>query len=423
MVIFTVLFMSAFTLIQLNNQLNTLTQFSSYRAILSSKIVKDNLEAVLKKSSGQDEKNLLQTALTALFEADIIKSAVIFDNTRTVIAATDRNQAGSTVRYKDLDKINYLQTDQESRWHVSEIDNINRYLDIFVGVSQNPQTPIRYVAKMSFALGNYQEAFLSVFKTIIITSVIIILANILLAYLLSKMVIGPIKILNQVTKLIAAGDLTVRTNIKTEDELEELGTTFNSMTEALVKMKERAENANPLTKLPGNLVIHENVSKRIADNRKFMVIYCDLDNFKSFNDKYGIAKGDDAIKMAADTMKEAIKRFGNPDDFIGHEGGDDFILLTSPEKSQEIANYIMQEFKGKIRTLYSQEDLEQGYIISTGRDGVVKQFPIMTISLAGVTNEQRPIANYQEVTNIAAEMKKKAKLTQGSVFVVDRRKV
>ncbi|MCX5706666.1 MAG: GGDEF domain-containing protein, partial [Candidatus Omnitrophica bacterium] len=189
----------------------------------------------------------------------------------------------------------------------------------------------------------------------------------------------------------------------------------------LIKMKERAENANPLTKLPGNIMIHEDIDRRIASNKKFVVIYCDLDNFKAFNDKYGIGQGDVAIKITANIFKEAAKTKGNPDDFVGHEGGDDFIIMTTPEKSQEIANYITGEFDKQVRSLYIPEDLAQGCIIAHARDGSVKKFPIMTISLAGVTNETRQISSYAEVTNIAAEVKKKAKAIEGSVFVLDKR--
>jgi diguanylate cyclase (GGDEF)-like protein len=236
------------------------------------------------------------------------------------------------------------------------------------------------------------------------------------------MVIGPLKLLNNITKMVASGDLTVRARILTHDELQELGETFNYMTEELVKMKERAENANPLTKLPGNIVIHEEIEKLIRANKKFTVIYCDLDNFKAFNDKYGIAKGDEAIKLASEIFKEALKNYGSAGDFIGHEGGDDFILLTTPDKSAAVADYIIREFDARIRGLYSKDDLAQGYITALSRDGAEKKFPVITISLAGVSNEIRPITSYGEVTNIAAEIKKKAKLEQKSVFVLDQRK-
>jgi diguanylate cyclase (GGDEF)-like protein len=267
-------------------------------------------------------------------------------------------------------------------------------------------------------------AMQQVYIPVILTAALVILANVFFVVILSKRIIGPISLLNTATKEVAAGDLDLRIHMNSNDELEELAETFNIMTIELKKMKEKAENANPLTKLPGNIVISEEVEKRIKENRKFTVIYCDLDNFKAFNDKYGIHAGDEAIKLAAAVFKEAVAQKGNPGDFIGHEGGDDFILLTTPDKAQAIGDYITSQFDSRIRTLYSKEDLDRGYIEAKSRhsDEIMK-FPIMTISLAGVSNEIRPISSYGEVTNIAAEVKKKAKKMQASCFVVDQRKM
>jgi len=149
-------------------------------------------------------------------------------------------------------------------------------------------------------------------------------------------------------------------------------------------------------------------------------VYSDLDNFKAFNDKYGIGAGDKAIKLTSKLMEESLKK-GNPDDFLGHEGGDDFVLLTTPEKAEAVASYITSEFDKQIRLLYSKEDLEKGSIIAKARDGTIKEFPIMTISLAGVSNELKSLNSYAEVTNICAEVKKKAKHATGSAFVLDKR--
>jgi diguanylate cyclase (GGDEF)-like protein len=194
------------------------------------------------------------------------------------------------------------------------------------------------------------------------------------------------------------------------------------MTEELIKMKEHAENANPLTKLPGNILTQEEIERRITRRIKFVVIYCDLDNFKAFNDKYGIARGDEAIKLSANIFRETIKANGNLDDFIGHEGGDDFIIITTLDKAQFIADTIMREFDKGIRGLYNQEDLQQNCIIAHARDGSIKKFPIMSISLSGVSNEHRSITSYGEVTNIAAEVKTKAKSIGKSVFIMDQRR-
>ena len=110
---------------------------------------------------------------------------------------------------------------------------------------------------------------------------------------------------------------------------------------------------------------------------------------------------------------------------MGHEGGDDFFLLTGPEKVEAVTNYICTEFDKQVKELYSAEDQAQGYIVSKDREGTEKRFPIMTISLAGVTNMHRKLTSYAEVTNICAEVKKKVKnLTKEggkSIFYLDRR--
>ncbi len=424
MIISSALFISTFTFIQLNNQLGNINRYNSYQANLSGIIVKNNLENILKQAvaANTGPADYMQEALHKLKEADIIKDALVFDKDGKIIASTQNKLVGENVRYKEIGKFQDLDyIAGENKWFIPEVDKARGRLEIYIALKPGSQEPIAYAAKISFSLGNIQEALLQVFRPVVLATIIIVILNIVFGYFLSKTVIGPIKLLNQVTKLIAGGDLSVRTDIQTQDELQELGATFNYMTEELIKMKERAENANPLTKLPGNIVIHEEVDKRIKDNMKFVVIYCDLDNFKAFNDKGGIAKGDEAIKLTADLFREAAKTQGTPDDFVGHEGGDDFILLSTPEKAQAVADYITKEFDKRARSLYSQEDLTQGYIIAHARDGSVKQFPIMTISLAGVTNAHRAITSYGEVTNIAAEVKKKAKAIEGSVFVMDKR--
>jgi diguanylate cyclase (GGDEF)-like protein len=422
-IIFSLFLITSFTLIQLNTQLENINRYNSYQANLVSIIVKNNLENILKQDAPGVVENSMQISLNKLKEAEIIREALIFDKEGKIVLATETYLTGQTVRFKDLGKWQDLEgLSVKNRWSLPEIDILKRSLNVYIAIKPDEKQPMAYVAKVFFSLGNIQDAFVLIYKQVFLTLVLIILINILFAYLLSKAVVGPVKMLNTVTKIIASGNLDVRTDIRTNDELQELGETFNYMTVELIKLKERAENANPLTKLPGNLVIREEVEKRIAQDSKFVVIYADLDNFKAFNDKYGIADGDEAIKLTADIFKEAVQLEGNREDFVGHEGGDDFIILTTPEKAQNIADHIIAEFGRRIRELYTQEDLKQGYIISHSREGTIKQFPIMAISLSGVTNAHRNITGYAQVTNIAAEVKKKAKAIGGSVLVMDKRR-
>ena len=419
MILSSVIFISVFTFIQINNQIAVINRYNTYKAGITSSIVNNNLEAILKHSGKTDLNQNIQASIKDLKETGIVNDATVFTPDGEIIASTKDELIGETIDLRDSNRVQGLTGE---KWLVPIIDKSHQMINMYLALHSNPESSqMTYAAKLTFPLGDMEESLAAVYQPVIFSAIIIIIANFIFGFAISKTVVGPIKLLNKVTKLIAAGDLDVRTRINTKDELQELGQTFNNMTEELVKMKARAENANPLTKLPGNIAIQEQIEKMIQENTKFLVIYCDLDNFKAFNDKYGIAKGDEAIIITAEVLKEAVKTRGDTQDFLGHEGGDDFIILTTPDKSQKVADYIITEFDRKIRTLYSAEDLTQGYIISTARDNTIQKFSIMTISLAGVSNESRPILSYAEITNIAAEVKKRAKAIDKSVFVLDKR--
>ncbi len=423
MITSSLLLIGLFTLIQLKNAQDNLIRFNSYRANLSSIIVRNNLGAIIKQRQPEELGAYLQNGLNVLTETGIIQDGYVFNKDGVIIASVQKQLIGQTTHYKDLKKWLELESiEEQNKFFLPETDNLKRQLYMYMPLKKDLREPIAYVTKVTFSLENIQQVILGVYRPVILTTMLIILANILLGYLLYKKVIGPVKMLNRVTKIIAQGDLSIRTNIATGDELEELGLNVNYMAEELIKMKVRAENANPLTKLPGNIVIREEIERRIKENMKFAVIYCDINKFKAFNDKYGIARGDDVIKLVADISKKAIKTKGNPDDFIGHEGGDDFILLTTLDKAQTIADAVIQEFDKQVVNLYDPEDLNRGYIISQSRDGSITRFPIMGVSLAGVTNAHRAITSYAEVTNIAAEMKRKVKSIETSVFAMDQRR-
>lgn len=184
---------------------------------------------------------------------------------------------------------------------------------------------------------------------------------------------------------------------------------------------ERNRYANPLTGLCGNIEIQSELNYRLANKRQIAVIYCDLDNFKAFNDAYGFARGDSAIKLTADIIRDAVQYGGNKDDFIGHIGGDDFIIITSWDKYENICKMIIEDFDRKILFLYNEEDRKKGYITTKNRLGQIRNFPIMTISLAVVTNENRDYENALEIAEVAADVKKYVKTLEGSNYLKDRR--
>ena len=187
-----------------------------------------------------------------------------------------------------------------------------------------------------------------------------------------------------------------------------------------IKRIDRNRNANPLTGLPGNLEIMRELDYIIGKKLLFAAIYADLDNFKSYNDAYGFLKGDIAIKLTADILRDAAA-VCEADPFIGHIGGDDFIVIVKPECADIICREIIENFGKRIRALYDEEDLARGYIVTHNRQGDETLFPIMTISLAVVTNENRTFTTHLEVSDTAAELKKKAKSISGSVCIKDSR--
>lgn len=180
--------------------------------------------------------------------------------------------------------------------------------------------------------------------------------------------------------------------------------------------------ANPLTGLPGNTEIQSEINSRIVKDMKFSVLYLDVDNFKAYSDVYGFARGDTAIKMIADILADNSRTFGSPNDFIGHIGGDDFVIITSPEYVDALCENIIKEFDERVPELYSDEDRKAGFISTANRRGDIIKYPIMSISIAVVSNEFRTLSNHIEVGEIAAEMKKKAKSVAGSVYLRDMRR-
>ena len=191
---------------------------------------------------------------------------------------------------------------------------------------------------------------------------------------------------------------------------------------AKIRRVEVDSSLSPLTRLPGNLAIEMDLRRRLDAEDPFAVLYLDLDNFKAFNDVYGFTHGDEAIQMLARISVDAVRRRGTINDFVGHIGGDDFIIVTENGRAEEMAREIIAEFDRDIRALYSAKDLRAGYIETRDRRGALNRFPIMTLSIAIVSNDHRQLTNYAQVGETAAELKRYAKSISGSVFVKEKRR-
>ena len=178
---------------------------------------------------------------------------------------------------------------------------------------------------------------------------------------------------------------------------------------------------NPLTGLPGGILLTEEIKYRLKSGALVALLYVDIDNFKAFNDTYGPARGDRMIHMLAQVLDESIKACGAGGDFIGHIGGDDFAVLTEPAAAPALCRQIIALFDERVRSLYDPEDLARGYLPGFDRQNVQRRFPITSISIGVVTNSQRVFEDYEDLTRVAAEMKQFAKQQSGSYFAVDVR--
>lgn len=182
-------------------------------------------------------------------------------------------------------------------------------------------------------------------------------------------------------------------------------------------------DANPLTRLPGNVSILNEIQKRIDSKELFSVCYIDLDKFKTFNDKYGFEKGDGVIKNTARILIDAVQEKGTPQDFIGHVGGDDFVIVTIPDKINGLCRNIISKFDMTVPEFYNKKDLEKGYIVGKDRQGKTKKIPLISISIGIVSNKNKKINHVAEVGEIGAELKQYAKSIKGSNYVTERRTI
>ncbi|MEO6097015.1 MAG: HAMP domain-containing protein [Fibrobacteria bacterium] len=255
----------------------------------------------------------------------------------------------------------------------------------------------------------------------LLVTVIVIFLQFIFALFLRKIVIVPISKLEKATHEVSKGDFNQSIDIKQDDEIGLLANAFKEMMLSLVRIREEAKGANPLSGLPGNNVIVRKIEDMIQAKREFAVIYGDLDNFKAYNDKYGFSKGDDAILYCRDAFLDAAKKFGDAATFVGHEGGDDFVVVTGYENWEAVCKGIVAAFDSDIKQFYNEADAKSGFIESLDRQGRRMRFPLMSISLAVASNHYRPVEDHRMIVSIAAEMKKYVKKMEGSCYAIDKR--
>jgi diguanylate cyclase (GGDEF)-like protein len=197
--------------------------------------------------------------------------------------------------------------------------------------------------------------------------------------------------------------------------------------EILTRMKvnlwraSRDLDANPLTRLPGNVTILKEIKSRLNNSEEFCVAYADINKFKEYNDYYGFEWGDKVIQHTASIITTALRGMGTKSDFLGHIGGDDFIFVTDWASIKDVCETIIDNFDKTIPSFYKEEDLKRGYIIVKNREGKITASSVLTLSIGVATNKNRPLKHVGEVVQIATELKAYAKTFSKSIYTIDRR--
>jgi GGDEF domain-containing protein len=421
--ILTVLNVSLFTIMIFENQFDLISQNTTLNSETKSNSIRMKMDAAL--SDSKDFTSELFANVQKELKFIGIHRFSIFRENCEVIADAAEGKIESTTRQAEKDEIAGIvkaiqKNSFENKIFYHTIDRANSQIQLYVPIPYGLDKTI--VIKAILSLNHYNEKMRSLIIQCVVVAVLVVFIHIISALFLTKAIIEPLKQLAEATMQITQGDIKARVNIIRDDEIGELAIVFNEMTVALQRMREQDRGANPLTGLPGNITISQEIDRRIKDGDQMAVVYADLDNFKAYNDKYGFTRGDDVILYTRDCFLEAVKSLNDKRVFSGHEGGDDFVAVLPYELWEPYCKAVIGFFDHDITQFYNDTDAKNGYIESVSRLGERMRFPLMTISLAVVTNHLRPFTSHVELVTVAAEMKKVAKKMEGSSYAIDRRK-
>src|SRR5574341_950998 len=263
---------------------------------------------------------------------------------------------------------------------------VERMLDLLRDIT--PRSKAAQDARMR----KISETSSSAIRTTVLLCIVSIAVGALAGLLVTAYISLSLRRLKAVTGRIAEGNFENGLQTTGEDELGDLARSFDAM------------------------------GRRLDSHAPLAFCVMDLDNFKAFNDRYGYAHGNVVIKDTAKIVEQASRTHGAAEDFVGHVGGDDFVVVTTPDRMNGLCDEIIKQFDGRVPQFYNDEDRGKGYIFGKTRQGVEMKFPLMTISIAIVTNLHRTLSSPLEASETAAELKDYAKTFNRSLYVIDKRR-
>ncbi|HJV33540.1 GGDEF domain-containing protein [Geomonas sp.] len=231
---------------------------------------------------------------------------------------------------------------------------------------------------------------------------------------------GEIRELQKATHRIAAGDFDFSPPIEGEDEIGVLAKDFTQMAARLKELEQMNLEASPLTRLPGNTAIERELEDRLNSGSEFAFCYADLDNFKPFSDRYGYAKGSELLRVTGDIIEATVREICGEQGFVGHVGGDDFVMVVPPDQAAAVCEKVIELFDVEALSHFAPEDRTAGGIEGTDRYGVQRFFPITTISVAVILCGGEQFRSAVDIARAAAKAKDAAKEHPGSSYLITR---
>ncbi len=414
--VITIFNVTVFNIIIWENQTELIIKSSSHESQYIGAGLKSLVDNILHYSGDLDSKTIQQIEEEA--KQIGIKINRIFDEKGKILNNVD---PGTEISQYERIMINSAITKQsfENRIFVHKLNQKERTIDLFIPFTFN--TDQKGVLYTVLQLNDIDKQMKYLYGQCLLISVIIILVHIAFALIVVMIFIIPLRKFFPVIKDISKGNFHSRVPLHGTDELGQLASSFNLMCLEVTRMQDEAKGANPLTSLPGNNVISQTIDDYLKSRTPFTVLYCDLDNFKAYNDKYGFTKGDDVILYTRDQLLAAAKSPYVHDIFIGHEGGDDFVVISPFDCWEAYAKEFIRIFDNGIRQFYNSADAKHGYIQSINRSGEPERFPIIGISIAAVSNTVRYFSHFGEMVQAAASVKKYVKSIDGSSYKLDTR--
>ncbi|WP_226666060.1 GGDEF domain-containing protein [Metabacillus litoralis] len=195
-----------------------------------------------------------------------------------------------------------------------------------------------------------------------------------------------------------------------------------SIKNLLIKLAEEQVNqamyTNPLSGLPGNVLIEEKIAEYLTNDEKpFSVLYIDLDHFKEYNDTYGFKKGDFLLKEVSNLLSKNILLNDYDNSFVGHIGGDDFVAILPHYHYQQTCQLIITEFEIRLKQYYNESDWINKYVYTKSRNGIYSNVPLVSLSIAVVTNQLNKFHSIEEISKITADVKAQCKEINGSCYI------